>query len=137
MFSTMSTTYEQIANVNKANMEVFSTMARAALAGSERLAGLNLEAARRLLDAGADNANVLFDATALRDPIAAQKRLVQPSYEQIAAYSRGLYEIVAEMQNTMSAAMTERIADANGKATSAMAQVTGAAVGAAKIRKAA
>ena len=137
MFPTTHATYEQFANVHKANMEAFKTMTQAALAGTERLASLNLDAARGLLEAGVGNAGVLLDAKALQDPIGLQNLLVRPGYEQIAAYSRRLYEIASEAQTTIATVMAERLADTGSKAASVMGQATSAIASAGKLRKAA
>lgn len=135
MFPIVHATCEPFANAHKANMEAFKALADAALAGGERRAALNLDAARGMLEDGIGNARILLDGTALKDPMGMQSRLARPVHEQIAAYSGAYREIASEAQKEMSTIMSSWIAEGNTTVTSAMEETTSAPGTAAKPRK--
>jgi phasin family protein len=98
----MLTTPEQLATANKANVEAMLTLANTAFASAERLAALNLNTARAVLEDSVNNAKTLLGAKDLQEVISLQATLAQPSVEKAVAYSRSVYEISAQTQEEFS-----------------------------------
>ena len=73
----MLTTPEQLATANKANVEAMLTLANTAFASAERLAALNLNTARAVLEDGMNNAKALLGAKDLQEVISLQATLAQ------------------------------------------------------------
>jgi phasin family protein len=87
---------EQFASTNKASLENLQTVANTTLATIERLAALNLNTARAVLE---DSSASIESLSSIKDPqslIALQKSLAQPAIEKAFAYSRSVYEIISE-----------------------------------------
>ncbi len=85
---------EYFATVAKAAVDSLATIAHTSLATSERLAALNLDAARSLV---ADSAAQLEALLAVKDAqglFALQRSLAKPAVEKTLAYSRSVYEIL-------------------------------------------
>ena len=104
---------EQLASSSKAGVETFVTMANAAFAGFERLAALNLNTARSLLEDSQVHARALLAARDLQALAVVQGRLAQPDPDATTAYSRSVYEIASQTQATLSKAVEVRIAELN------------------------
>ena len=93
---------ENFASANKSAVETFLTLTNTAFASTERLAALNLNAARSLIEDGVANVQALFS---IKDPqqfVALQASLGQPAAEKLVAYSRSLYEIATQTQEEIS-----------------------------------
>jgi phasin family protein len=88
----MFATPEQFAAANKAAVESLLTLANTALASAERVAALNLNTARSVLEDGVSNTKDVQEA------ISVQAGLAQPNVEKAVAYSRSVYEISAQTQ---------------------------------------
>jgi len=98
----MYTTPEQLAGANKANVETLLTMANTAFASAERLAALNLNTARTLLEDSVNNAKSLLAAKDAQELVGMQTALAQPAFEKAVAYSRSVYEIATQTQEEFS-----------------------------------
>jgi len=86
-------TQEQFANAQKAQIDSLLLLANTAFVGFERLAALNLNTARSLLEDGAASAQALLGAKDVQSFLAIQGSLVQPSLDKAAVWSRSAYEI--------------------------------------------
>ncbi|WP_310452686.1 TIGR01841 family phasin [Sulfuritalea sp.] len=106
---------EQLASGSKAGVETFVTMANATFAGFERLATLNLNTARSLLEDSQVYARALLAAKDLQALAALQGTLAQPGPNATATYSRSVYEIASQTQATLSKAVEVRVAELNEK----------------------
>lgn len=106
---------EQLASGSKAGVETFVTMANAAFAGFERLAALNLNTARSLLEDSQSYTRALLAAKDLQALVALQGTLAQPDPDATAAYSRSVYEIASQIQATLSNAVEVWVAELNEK----------------------
>jgi len=116
----MITTPENFASANKAAVETFLTLANTALAGTERVAALNLNVARSFLEDGVANAKALFG---VRDPqhfVALQNTLAQPALEKFVSYSRNLYEIATETKEEVSKLVETQVANLNKNVADAL-----------------
>jgi len=115
-----ATTPEQIAAANKANVESLLTLANTAFASAERLAALNLNTARNLLEDTVANAKALMSAKDVQELMNIQATLAQPSVEKAVAYSRSIYEIASQTQEEIGKIFEAQFAEANKSVTSAL-----------------
>lgn len=104
---------EQIASANKAGAETFMTIANTAFAGVERLAALNLNAARNFVEDSAANTRALLAVKDMEAMVAMQKSLSQPDTEKATVYSRRVFEIAAQTQEALSQVVEAQISDLN------------------------
>jgi phasin family protein len=94
----MNTTFDTapFAAANKAGLEALMTLSAKAFEGAEKLAALNL----KVVKAGfSEVAQTTRAAQAAKDPqalLALQAELLQPAAEKAAAYSRQVFDIVAD-----------------------------------------
>lgn len=118
----MFATPEQFANANKANAEAALTVANAAFAGAERLAALNLNTARSLLEDGVANAKALLAAKDVQEAIALQSSFAQPVMERAVAYSRSVYEISVQTQEQIAKVFESQVSELNRNVAVALEQ---------------
>lgn len=93
---------EQFAAANKASVESLLTLANTALASAERIATLNLNTARSLLEDSVSNTKAILGAKDVQEALSVQASLAQPNVEKAVAYSRSVYEISAQSQEEVS-----------------------------------
>ena len=93
---------EQFAAANKVAVDSLLTVANTALASAERIAALNLNTARSILEDGVANTKALLGAKDPQEVVAIQASLAQPNVEKAVAYSRSVYEISAQTQEELS-----------------------------------
>ena len=94
----VSVNLEQFAAANKANVESLLTLANTVFASAERLAALNLNTARSVLEDGVANAKALLSAKDVQELLAVQSSFAQPGVEKAVAYSRSVYELATAQQ---------------------------------------
>jgi phasin family protein len=116
----MYNTPEQLSSANKANVETLLTLANTAFASAERLAALNLNTARTLLEDTVISAKTLLGAKDVQELMNIQASLAQPSVEKAVAYSRSLYEIATQTQEELTKIFEVQFAEANKTVTSAL-----------------
>lgn len=95
----MFKTNDQFAAANKTAVNSLMTVANTSLASAERLAALNLNTARAVIE---DSASAIGALLAAKDPqalIALQTSLAKPAVERALAYSRSVYEILSQSSN--------------------------------------
>ena len=93
---------EQFASANKAAVDSLLSLANTALASAERIAALNLNTARSLVEDSVSGAKALMGAKDVQEALAIQASLAQPNVEKAVAYSRSVYEISAQTQEELS-----------------------------------
>lgn len=120
----MYTAPEQLANANKASVETLLTLANTAFAGAERLAALNLNTARVVLEDTVSNAKTLLGAKDAQELVSLQSTLAQPSLEKTIAYTRSVYEIATQAQEEMNKVFEAQYADINKTISSALDKAT-------------
>ena len=81
MNATINATTEQFASANKASVETLLTIANTAFASAERLAALNLNTARAILEDSVASAKALLGVKDVQQLIAMQTTLAQPAVE--------------------------------------------------------
>jgi phasin family protein len=104
---------EQFASVQKAQIDGLLTLANTAFAGMERLAVLNLNAARSLLEDGAGSARALLGATDVQSFAAIQGSLIQPTVDKAVLWSRSVYEIGSATREELNKTLEAQFAEAN------------------------
>ncbi len=92
----MFITAEQITASNQANLETVKGLSTKTFAGFEKLAELNLAAAKAMLSESFDYSYSLMAAKDAQKFIALQTGLVAPMAEKAAAYGRHVYGIAVE-----------------------------------------
>lgn len=98
----MFTTPEQFAVANKAAVDSLLSLANTALASAERVAALNLNTARSVLEDGVANAKAMMGVKDVQEAVSMQAGMAQPGVEKAVAYSRSVYEISAQAQEELS-----------------------------------
>ena len=107
----MFNTPEQFAAANKATVDSLLTLANTALASAERIAALNLNTARSMLEDGVANAKAMLGAKDAQEFFSVQASIAQPSLEKAVAYSRSVYEISAQSKEEISKLIEAQFAD--------------------------
>jgi phasin family protein len=107
----MSINPEQFAAANKAAVDSLLSVANTALASAERIASLNLETARSVLEDSVSNAKALMGAKDPQEALSIQASLAQPSVEKAVAYSKSVYEISAETQEQLTKMVEAQFGD--------------------------
>lgn len=116
----MYTTPEQFAGANKANVETLLTIANTAFASAERIAALNLNTARTLLEDSVNTAKTLLAAKDVQELMGMQAALAQPTFEKAIAYSRSVYEIATQTQDEFSKIFDSQYVEINKNVSSAL-----------------
>jgi len=116
----MSVTTEQFASANKANVETLLTIANTAFASAERLAALNLNTARAILEDSVANAKALLAVKDVQQLVSLQTTLAQPAVEKAVAYSRSVYEIATQTQEELSKVVEVQFSEMNKNVASAL-----------------
>jgi len=116
----MFATPEQFAAANKANIETMLTLANTAFASAERLAALNLNTARTLLEDGVANAKAMLAVKDMQELVDLHTSLAQPLVEKVVAYARNVYEIASQSQEEISKLLESQMAEINKGVASAL-----------------
>ncbi len=109
----MYNTPEQFSSANKANVETLMTVANTAFASAERIAALNLNTARTLLEESVSNAKSLLAIKDVQEFMNLQTSLAQPALDKAIAYSRSLYEIATQTQEEFGKIIESQFAEVN------------------------
>ena len=107
----MSIKPEQFAAANKATVDSLLSVANTALASAERIAALNLNAARSALEDTASGVKSVLSAKDPQEALAVQSSLAQPAVEKAVAYSRSVYEITAQTQQDLAKMVEAQFGD--------------------------
>ena len=107
----MSINPEQFAAANKAAVDSLLSVSNTALASAERIASLNLETARSVLEDSVSNAKALMGAKDPQEALSIQASLAQPSVEKAVAYSKSVYEISTETQEQLAKMVEAQFGD--------------------------
>lgn len=113
----MVTKSEDFANAGKNGIETAAKLANVAFDSVERLAALNLEATRSLLETSVNNANALFAAKDAKTLFDLQTTLAQPVIEKTVAYSKNVYEIASQTKEKLAKVFESQLDDVNAKFT--------------------
>jgi phasin family protein len=120
----MFNTPEQFAAANKASVDAMLTLANTALASAERIAALNLNTARSMLEDGVANAKAMLGAKDPQEFFALQASLAQPGLEKAVAYTRSVYEISAQSKEDISKLLEAQFNDFQKQVLSLLEKAT-------------
>jgi phasin family protein len=109
--SNFFTTPEQFAAANKASVDSLLSLANTALASAERIAALNLNTARSLLEDGVANTKALLGAKDVQEAMSVQASQAQPAVEKAVAYTRSVYEISAQSKEEVAKLLEGQFGD--------------------------
>lgn len=109
----MYTVPEQFNSTNKAGIETLASLASVTFAGMERLAALNLNTARTLLEQGADTSRAVLAARDAQALLSLQDKLAKTDAEQAADYSRRVYEIANQTREALSNVVESQVSELN------------------------
>jgi phasin family protein len=113
---------QDFASLNKSNMEASLTLAHAAFASAERLAALNLNTARALLEESVANTKAMLAAKDVQEIASLQAAFAQPALDHALAYSRNVYEIATQTKGEVAKVVETQFADAQAGATAILDQ---------------
>lgn len=111
---------EQVTAAQKANAEVMVALVHTAFNGVEKIAELNLNAAREVLNASVAGTQSLMGAKDVKEAAKLQSTLAQPSLERLTDYYRHLYEVITNTQKEVTEIMEQHYNQLSQKATSAI-----------------
>lgn len=111
---------DQLVNAHKAAYDHLLSLINVSLAGAEKLAALNISAARSALTEQVDHAKNLLGAKDLQSAFALHTTASQPQVEKAIAYSRSIYEISAETQEELVKLFEQGHAELNKSISSAL-----------------
>jgi len=98
---------EQFAEINKTGYANAMKLASLSLDKAERVAKLNLQAAKLALEQGAEAANTVAGIKDVQEFVAVRAKLTEAGVQTALGYSRGMYQIASEAQADISALAEE------------------------------
>ena len=104
---------EQLAALNKANLEAAARFANVAFGGAERLIEIQMKATKAALAGGADTAKTLASIKDFQEFASVKDAVAQPALEQAADYVKNVYDIAAETQAEFGKLIEQQVADFN------------------------
>lgn len=107
----MTMNAEQFVAANKAAVDSLLSVANTALASAERIATLNLDTARSVIEDTAANAKALMGAKDVKEALSIQAALAQPNVDKAMAYSKSVYEISTETQEELTKMVEAQFGD--------------------------
>ena len=107
----MSINLEHFAASNKATVDARLALANTALATAERIAALNLNAARTSLEDSGSAAKVILEVKNPSDAIALKSSILEPAVAKATDYSRSLFQISTESQQQFAKMLEGQFAD--------------------------
>lgn len=118
----MYATPEKFADTHKANIESMLVLANTAFASAERLAALNLNTARSMMEDTAANTKALMAVKTPQEMLALQTSLAKPALDKAVAYSRSVYEIATQTQEVLGKMVEGKVAEIKGNVNTALDQ---------------
>ncbi len=115
---------DQITAANKAGIETLLMLANTAFASTERLAALNLNIARSVIEDSVSGAKGLVGVKSPQELLGYQTSLAQPAVEKAVAYSRSLYEIASQTRQEVSKLFEGQFAETNKTMGAALEQAS-------------
>lgn len=101
---------EQFAELNKASVQSVLRLAYLGLENAEKLARLNVEHAKVVLEDGVKNAESIASVKDFQDVLAMRSKLTEDSVQKAVAYSREVYEVASRTQAEFSALVEASLA---------------------------
>lgn len=108
----MNVNTDQIVSAQKAQLAALFDLSNQAMSSIEKLAELNLQAAKANMSEGASQAQALLNVKDIQELVALQSSFLQPLAEKAAAYSRHVYEITSGVGGQVAKMAEAQAADA-------------------------
>jgi phasin family protein len=118
---------EQFVAANQAAVDSLLAVANTALASAERIANLNLDAARNALQDGAAGAKALAGAKDVQEAARIQAELSQPALEKAVAYTQSMVAISQQTQEALAKTVEAQFGDFQKSVAGLLAQAAKAA----------
>jgi len=109
----MITTPEQFLQMNKTALEVFHSATIASIEGFEKLAALNVQAAKASLDESTDALKSMTDVKDAKQFADIATGSVQPATDKVTAYYKHVYEIANETGTELAKLFEKQFAEGN------------------------
>jgi phasin family protein len=119
----MFTAPNQFGAFQQAAVDNFVRLANVQLESSRRLADLNFATARELVEESVKNAQSLANVKDLKEVVALQTTSAKPVANKTLAYSRGVYEILAQANNELKEIGEAQVAEVNKQVATALDNV--------------
>lgn len=111
----------------EARIEAMLNLANSAIVSAERLAALNLNTSRTILEENVATAKALLSAKNQKELAELQAALLQPAVEKAVAYSRAVYDISTSTQDEVSKLVEAEMAEVQKGVSETVGKVTGSA----------
>lgn len=109
----MIQTPDQFVSMNKASFEMMQTAARVSMAGFERLASLNLQAARSSFEESADMMKTFLEVKDVKSLSELTTTSMQPTADKVSSYAKHCYDIASETSAELARLVEKQMADGN------------------------
>jgi phasin family protein len=107
--------FQDLASESAFNLEAGLSFVNTVFASTERLAALNLETARKLLDQSIESVKTLQNAKDVQSFVSLQAAQTKPALDNVIAYSRSIYEIATETKDELAKIVEVQFTDAHAK----------------------
>lgn len=111
----MFATPAQFAEIQKGNIDTIYALTHAVFGATEKLADLNLAAAKALLEESGETAQSYLGVKDAKELATMNAGMAQPALEKLVSYNRNLYSIATAAGAEISKIVEVRIADSNRK----------------------
>ncbi|MBK8119665.1 MAG: phasin family protein [Sulfuritalea sp.] len=111
---------EKLSSASKASVDTLVNMANTAFGGMERLAALNLNAARTLMEDGAARTRALLEVKDVKSLVSLQSMMAQPGLQKATVYSRSVCRIAADTQEALSEVVEGQVSEFSQSASQAL-----------------
>jgi phasin family protein len=115
---------EQFATANKAVVDSMLSLAATALDSAERVAALNLNTVRSVLEDSVANTRALLSVKDPQEALSLQASLAQPSVEKAVAYTRSIYEISDQAKEKITRQVASDFSDWQKQSSNLMDQIS-------------
>ncbi|MES2353418.1 MAG: phasin family protein [Pseudomonadota bacterium] len=119
----MFTAPNQFAAFQQAAVDNFVRIASVQLESTRRLADLNFSTARELVEESVKNVQTLTNVKDLKEAVTLQTANVKPNATKSLAYSRGVYEILAQANTELKDIGEAQVAEINKQVATALDNV--------------
>jgi phasin family protein len=106
-------TPEQLTGMHKASIDMMHTATAVSMAGFEKLATLNMQAARASFEESAEMWKSLLQVKDAKSFSEITATSLQPTSEKLSAYAKHCYEIASETGGELARLMEKQMADGN------------------------
>ena len=111
----MFVTPTQIAELQKSQLDTVYALSHAVFGAAEKLADLNIAAAKALLEESSESAQSYLGVKDVKDLTSLNAGIAQPALEKLVSYNRNLYSIASAASAEITKIVEVRIAEGNRK----------------------